>query len=205
MSRWVGWLVILALFCAGPVPSAQCADAAAAHDQKDPFKQALDLTIWTIVVFLVLLLVLKRFAWKPMLEGLQRREASINDALENARKAREEAEKVRARYQHEIAHAHETVREILDEARRDAAHAKEEMMASARTEIQAERDRGRREIKTATDQALKELWDQSAKLATLISSKAIRRELNVDDHRRLFDEAVSELKEANVGWRDRLI
>ncbi len=212
MSSRLGCLCVLAaILWLGIAPYSNAADPpagadshAASHEKPGPFKQALDLTIWTIVVFLVLLLVLKRFAWKPMLDGLQKREANINEAIENARKARQEAEAVRVQYQKELANAHQEVRDLIAEARRDAEHTKEGLMADARNEIQAERERLRREIGTAKDQALKELWDQSARLATLISSKAIGRELKVDDHRRLFDEAVDELSAANVGWRDRL-
>ena len=65
------------------------------------FKPALDLTIWTIVVFLLLLAVLYRFAWKPMLQGLQKRETDIHSAVEDARKAREEATRLREEVQAE--------------------------------------------------------------------------------------------------------
>ena len=57
------------------------------------FKPALDLTIWTVVVFLLLLAVLYRFAWKPLLQGLSKRETDIHSAVEDARKAREEAQR----------------------------------------------------------------------------------------------------------------
>jgi len=92
--------------------------------------------------------------------------------------------------------AQEKVREVLDEARRDAQNLRDEMVAKAKSEIQTERERLRHEIEMARDQALQQLWNQTAQLATLISAKAIRRELNVEDHRRLVDEAIAELQEA---------
>jgi F-type H+-transporting ATPase subunit b len=70
-----------------------------------------------------------------------------------------------------------------------------EMQAKAATIIQADRERLRREMDIAKDQALKELWEQAAQLATLISAKAISRNLTVDDHRRLIDEALTEMRE----------
>ena len=160
------------------------------------FGWALDLAIWTIVVFLLLLWVLSKFAWKPMLEGLQRREESIRSALDEAQRAREEAKTLQARFEAEMNRAQEKVREVLDEARRDAQNLRDEMVAKAKSEIQTERDRLRHEIEMARDQALQQLWNQTAQLATLISAKAIRRELNVEDHRRLVDEAIAELQEA---------
>jgi F-type H+-transporting ATPase subunit b len=60
-----------------------------------------------------------------------------------------------------------------------------------------ERERLRRDISTARDQALQEIWNQTAQLATLISAKAIRRELTDEDHRRLVDEALAELRQAS--------
>jgi F-type H+-transporting ATPase subunit b len=149
-------------------------------------------------VFILLFLILTKLAWKPMLEGLQKREANIHGALEEAQKARADAQRLRAELRKEMDHAGEKVREILDEARRDAQHTTDEMVAKARGEIQTERDRLRREIDTARDQALQQLWTQSAQLATLVSAKAIRRQLAEDDHRRLVDEALAELRDAGT-------
>ncbi len=180
-------------------------DDKAAHKERDPFEQALDLTIWTVVVFGILLFLLTRFAWKPMLAGLQKREENIAAAIEDAKKARQETQQMREHLQAELQKGHEQIRDMLDEARRDAEHTKNEMIASARAEIQTERDRLRREISTARDQALQDVFNQAGQLATLISSKVIRRELTADDHHRLIDEALSELAQANVGWKDRTV
>lgn len=163
----------------------------------------LDLTLWTLVVFLLLCWVLKKYAWAPILGGLQKREGTIQSALDEAQRTRAEAQRLREDLQGQMNRAHETVRELLEEARRDSQHTKDEMMASARNEIQAERDRLRREIGSARDQALQEIWKQAGQLATQISSKVIRRELNGEDHRRLVDEALTELGQANVGWKER--
>lgn len=164
-----------------------------AEHEPNIFEYALDLTIWTLVVFLVLLFVLWKFAWGPMLAGLQKREETIHSAVEEARKAREEAQQLRGQLQAEMDRAAEKVRGMIDDARRDAQRVSEELTAKARTEIQTERERLHREIELARDQALQELWTHTARLATLVSSKAIRRQLNEDDHRRLVDEAIADL------------
>jgi F-type H+-transporting ATPase subunit b len=165
-------------------------------EKPDIFGQALDLGIWTLVVFLLLLLVLTKYAWKPMLEGLKRREESIRSALDEAQRAREEAKTLQARFEQEMNRAQEKVREVMDEARRDAQNMKDEMIARAKSEIQTERERLRHEIEMARDQALQQIWSQSAQLATLISAKVIRRQLNVEDHRHLVDEAIADLRRA---------
>jgi F-type H+-transporting ATPase subunit b len=186
-------------------PAAAGHGEAKGHEEakEDVFKGWLDLTIWTIVVFLLLALVLRKYAWGPMLEGLQRREDAIHAALQEAQKAREEAERVRGELQKEMNHAHEKVRDLLDVARRDAARTTEEMVSKARGEIQGERERLRREIETARDQALQQLWNQTAHLAADISAKVMRRVLSPDDQRRLIDQALSELQQQNVGWKEQ--
>jgi len=152
------------------------------------------LGIWSIVVFVILLLVLKKYAWGPILEGLQKREHNIESAVRDAQQARDEAQRLRDQLQREVDHAQEKVRDILDEGRKHAQETTDEVIGKARSEIQAERDRLRREIEMARDQALQELWKQTADLATMISAKAIRRQLSAEDHRRLVDEALTELK-----------
>jgi F-type H+-transporting ATPase subunit b len=167
------------------------------EDKKDIFGWALDLGIWTLVVFLVLLWVLGRFAWKPMLQGLEHREKAIHAALQEAQDARDEAQKLRAQFQAQMDRANDQVREILDSARRDAERTTGEMIAQARKEIGAERDRLHREIDVARDQALQQIWGQTAQVATLVSAKVIRRQLNPDDHRQLIDEALAELRQSD--------
>jgi F-type H+-transporting ATPase subunit b len=165
---------------------------------------ALEDAIWTLVVFFLLLFVLRKWAWGPMLEGLRKREDHIRLAVEEAKIARQETERVRADFKGQMDKAYAEIPKIMEEARRDAANLREEMRSKAAADIQAERDRLRREIETARDQALQELWNQTATLATLISAKAIGRSLSEEDHRRLADEALSEVQSASGQWKTEL-
>ncbi len=169
--------------------------------EPNPLEIMWDLGLWTLVVFGLLYLFLRKLVWTPMLSGLQKREDNIRSAVEDAQKARDDAQRLRDQLQREVDKAHEKVRDILDEGRRHAQQATDEMIAKARTEIQAERDRLRREIEMARDQALQELWKQTADLATMVSAKAIRRQLSAEDHRRLVDEALAELQDAGKAGR----
>jgi len=162
----------------------------------NPLNITWDLGLWTLVVFGLLFFFLKKLAWKPILEGLHKREESIVSAVEEAKRARDETERVRAEFQRELAKAHEQIPEIIGKARRDAERLGEELRAKALAENQAERERLHREIAMARDQALQELWNQAAQLATLISAKAIQRTITTEDHRRLVDEALAELRSA---------
>jgi len=203
--RFIGsvlaFVLVLVLLVGSPV-RAQHAPEGGGHGGSGDvqvFKQAVDLGIWTIVVFGLLLIILGRYAWKPMIEGLHKREQTIQGAIDEAHKAREEARRLQEQWNQEMARAQEKVRDIHDEARRRAQQNADEMIARARADIQAERDRLRREIETARDQALHELWKYTAQLATEVSAKAIRRQLSPDDHRRLVDEALAELPAAGRG------
>jgi F-type H+-transporting ATPase subunit b len=156
-----------------------------------------DLGIWTIVIFVLLLLVLRKMAWKPMLEGLQKREEHIRGSIEEARNTRAEMEQLRAKFKAEMDQAYAKIPLLMDDARREAQQMQEEMRAKAVADIQAERTRMRHELEVARDQALQELWSQAAQLATLISAKAIGKSLTEDDHRRLLDESLQEMQQLN--------
>jgi F-type H+-transporting ATPase subunit b len=157
------------------------------------FEGFLDLGIWTIVVFVVLVFVLRATAWKPMLDGLQKREDNIHSELDQAQKANADAQAMRAEFEKKINDAQQQVRDLIDQARKDGEQVKANMVSEATSHIQAERDRARREMQTEKDQALVELYQRSTQLATLVSAKAIRRQLTIDDQHRLVDEALNDL------------
>jgi F-type H+-transporting ATPase subunit b len=167
--------------------------------EQDLFGWALDLGIWTLVVFLLLLFVLSKFAWKPMMQGLEHRERAIQTARQEAEQAREEAAHLRAQFEEQMRKANDQARELLDEARRAAERTTTEMVAEARKKIQAEHERIQHEMRLEHDQALRDIQTQAAQLATLVSSKVIRRHLNPDDHRQLVDEALAELRQVDNG------
>lgn len=160
-----------------------------------------DLGLWSIIVFLVLLGVLTKFAWKPMLEGLQKREQNIRGALEQAEATRREAMELQTKLDAKMKDAGADIARMMDDGRRDAQAVKDQLVADAKKEIQSDRDRLLREVETAKDQALQEIWRQSVTLATAISSKTIRRNLTQEDHQRLVDEALAELKASSDAKR----
>jgi len=156
-----------------------------------PLTWKTDLAIWTLVVFVVLLLVLKRFAWGPISAGLDRREQRIAEHIAAAERRHDEARQLLADYERRLAAAHDQVRGILEEARRDAEHTTQEILAKARADATAEMARGKREIETATAHALRELATTSANLAVDLAGKIVRTNLTPADHNRLVEEALS--------------
>jgi F-type H+-transporting ATPase subunit b len=158
-----------------------------------------DLGIYTLLVFGLLIVILGKYAWKPIMDGLQKREDTITTFRAEAEKARIEGEKLLAEIKAQRAKANEDVAAVIAQARRDADAYREAEKGRAAADIQAERDRLKREIETARDQALAEIWEKTVQLATLVSSKAIGREVSADDHRRLIDESLAELNQRIAG------
>src|SRR5262249_52670888 len=154
-------------FCASP------AVAVAAHEEQGTKEEGkidiadkfglkrYDLAIWTFVVFGLLIIVLGKYAWGPIMTGLDKREANLRKAHDDADAARSEAQKALDDVKARLAKTSEEVRAMLDDARREAQAVKDRFKADAATEIQAERDRIRREIDMARDQALQEIYQQA--------------------------------------------
>jgi F-type H+-transporting ATPase subunit b len=184
---------ILLLFLAGP---SFAAHAEGGGGDRNIFEGVLDLSIWTLVVFFGLLLVLGKFAWKPMLEGLDKRERDIASAVEEAKKAKDEAVALHQQMTEIRQKANDEARQLVEEARKSAEELAAKRKAQADEDIARDRDRLRREIAVARDQALKEIWGSTVQIGTTIASKIVRRQLNPDDQRGLLDEALGEMKQA---------
>jgi F-type H+-transporting ATPase subunit b len=166
------------------------------HGQANPLGFFYDTAFAALIVFVLLLVILRAKAWGPILEGLKKREETIRSSLEEAKKTREEMETMRVEFQKELAEAHQQIPKLMEDARKKADEMSNDMRAKAAADIQAERQRLRHEVEMAKDQAIKEIWEQAAQLATLISARAIGRALTEEDHRRLLDEAMLEMRQS---------
>jgi F-type H+-transporting ATPase subunit b len=155
--------------------------------------------IWTVVVFLVVLVVLGKFAWGPLLAGLQERERFIHDSLAQAKADREAAEARLREYEARLAQARAEATAIVEEGRRDAESVKARIEAKAREEAERMIERARREIGIATDTAVKDLYGLAGRLATDAASRIIRRELSGADHERLVAEAIASIESGEAG------
>jgi len=158
---------------------------------EDPAEFKTDLAIYTFLVFALLLALLYKFAWGPVTEGLERRELSIRDNIAAAEAARIKAEKMLAEHAEKLAKVQDEVREIIAEARRDAEHTKNDIIATAQKEAEASRVRAVNDIERARDQALDNLFDHMARCVNQATEQVIGRALTGADNERLIDEALS--------------
>lgn len=158
---------------------------------KDPLSVDPDLAVWTFVVFIVLLVVLKKFAWGPILHALESREHGIEEHIAQAERNHEEAKRVLASYEQKLTLAANEVRELMEQARKDAEQAKQSILAEAKAGAEAERVRSLRDIEAATDEAIETLAKRSAQLAVELAGKIVGSELNKDSHAKLINEAIA--------------
>ena len=147
------------------------------HAEPNPLAVDADLAVWTFVVFLVLFGVLWKFAWGPIAEALDRREHHIAENIAASQRAQEDAKNMLAEYERKLAGAADQVRQMLEEARKDAEGVKQQIVAEAKTAAQQEHQRAMRDIRTATDAAVKELSQRSADLAIELAGKMISAKL----------------------------
>lgn len=166
--------------------------ALAAEAEEAPNLLAGDLgnSFWTLVIFVIVLIVLGKFAWGPILSQLQGRETFIREALESAKRDREAAEARLKEYEQKLAASRAEATAIVEEGRRDAEVVKRRIEAAAKEEADKTIERAKREIHIATDTATKELYTLSAKLATQLAAQVIGRELSPQDHERLISQAI---------------
>ncbi|HEV3415879.1 MAG TPA: F0F1 ATP synthase subunit B, partial [Pirellulales bacterium] len=151
-----------------------------------------DLAIYTFIVFLLLLAILWKFAWGPIVAGLEKREQGIAENIAAAQRAHEEAKLFLADYERKLAGAADQIRVMMEEARKEAEKTKVQIIAEAKDAAKLEFDRAKRELQRATDQALKELSERATNLAVDLAGKIVRAQLSHADHARLVQEAMSE-------------
>lgn len=168
-----------------------------AHAKPDLLDWDFGAALWTIGVFVLLLVALRMTAWKPILAGLNQREEFIRKSLADAKREREEAERLLADYTAKLANAKEQAAEIVEEGRRDGEETQRRIQAEASAEAQAIVERAKRDIGLARDEAVRQLHEETIVLATTIAGKMIRRELSAADHQALLDESLAELGRMN--------
>lgn len=172
---------------------ALAAEAGHGETANNPFAGDIGNALWTVVVFGIVLVVLGKYAWGPILSNLQARETFIVDSLEKAKKDRDAAEARLREYEERLAAARGEASAIVDEGRRDADVVKRRIEEDAHKEADRMIERARREIQIATDTATKELYALSARLATEMASRIVRKELTVQDQERLIAESIDAL------------
>jgi F-type H+-transporting ATPase subunit b len=168
--------------------------AVAAEGESNLFAGDLGNAVWTLVIFLLVIFVLGKFAWGPLLSTLQEREKFIRDSLEEAKADREAAEARLAEYEEKLREARAEASEIVKEGRRDAEVLRRRVEDDAKEEAEKIVRRARREIEIAKQTAVKDIYGLTARLATSAAAKIVRQDLTASDHERLIRDSIAELE-----------
>jgi F-type H+-transporting ATPase subunit b len=152
------------------------------------------LIFWTVITFIILLLILRKLAWKPILTALDQRENSIKDALEKADQARLDASKALEENKASIAKAEEESRKIIEQSRSFAEKLKEQMLQESKAQQQKIIQDAAAEIERRKDSAFNELKNQVAEIAVRAAEKILNEKLDDETQKKMIDKYISDIR-----------
>lgn len=156
-----------------------------------------DLAIWTGVVFVLLFLVLRTFAWPQITAALTERENRIANSIAEADARLADAKRIMAEHEAKLAATAGEVRAMLEEARRDADQTRRQIEADGHKAAKDELDRAVREIGRARDAAIQELAISSANVAVDLARDVVREQISSDRQQQIVRDALGKLGTAN--------
>ena len=154
------------------------------------------LIIWTVVTFAVLLIVLKWKAWGPIVAALEKRERTIKDAIDAAKKEREEAQRLVAEHRQAIDQARKETARMIEQGRKDAETARAEMLEKSRHDAHEILEQGRRQIERETRAAVQSLRSEAANLAVLAAGRIVKVSLDETAQKRIVEETLRDIGDA---------
>ncbi len=170
------------------------AAAAAQETGLNPFAGNVGNAVWTLVIFLLVVGVLGKFAWGPLLSLLQERERFIHKALSDAKHERHEAEITLKEYTEKLQAARVEAAGLIEQARRDSERLRDELRQRAQGEAQSIMRNAERQIELQTQRALQQIRHEAVDLSVMIASKLLQRNLTKDDNDRLIAEALRQVE-----------
>ncbi len=163
----------------------------------DPAEWRFDMALFTVLVFLVLFGALGKFAWKPIVQGLDQREASIAAMIDEARNSQEVAAQKLQEYEARLAKATEEAQAIIVDAKNDAAASAEKILADAEAAANKQRERAIADIGAAKTVALTEIAERSVDAALGLAGNIVGQHLQRDGHEQLIRDALDRFPARN--------
>ena len=152
------------------------------------------LFIWTILTFLVLVALLARFAWRPLLQALEGRQAAIAKSLEDAAHARQELERLNRESAQMMQQARVEAEAIVSRSRSDAEVLREELKQKSRAEAATIVTNAEKQIQLETARAIQQIRSETINLSVEIASKILRRQVSKADHEGLIEETLQQVE-----------
>ena len=148
----------------------------------------------TMLVFVALLMILGRWAWKPLVAQLRAREQGIADTIAKAQQREKEAHELMEQYRQRLEQAQAEAKEMMAQSRKDASSDREQLLAAAREEAHKTVAQATQEIDQAKHDALRDLYEKTSHLAADIAGRLIRRKLTPQDHAQLVSQSLDEIR-----------
>ena len=164
-----------------------------------PGRTQLITSITTLLIFCILVAVLGKFAWSPIVSGLKKREEKIRKEIADAEEARARAEQTLKEYNTRLAAAEQQVRDMLNKAAAEGQQIAAGIRTQAQQESEEAKERATRDIESARDRAIAELYEVAADLAVGVAEKILQRNINADDQRELVKRSLEQLQAAGAG------
>ena len=162
-----------------------------------PFAGNVGNAVWTLVIFVLVVILLGKFAWGPVLGLLKQREEFIHKSLSDAKHDRDEAEARLKEYAAKLQSAQREAIGIVEEARRDAERLREELRERAKAEADTMIKNAERQVQLETSRALQQIRKEAVDLSVTIASKLLQRNISKDDNQKLIDEALSQMESSS--------
>jgi F-type H+-transporting ATPase subunit b len=175
---------------------AQAADTAKAADEESSnflVSPNVGLMIWTLLAFIVALLILRKYAWPAITEALDKRQSAIEESIDIAERTREDAQQLLEEYRERLREARAQADEIVSRARKAGEVHERETLEKARTQREELLEQTRRDIDAETRRAIQEIRNEVADLTVLATEKVTRKSLTEADQKRLVEDALKEL------------
>ena len=152
------------------------------------------LFIWTILTFLVLVGLLARFAWRPLLQALEKRSQMIAKALDDAAQAKAELEQVQKESAKILAAARVEAEAVVTRTRADAQQLRDELRQKAMADAGAIMQKAEREIQFETSRAVEQVRREAVELSVAIASKLLSRSITKEDNQALIEDTLKQLE-----------
>lgn len=154
-------------------------------------------TLVVLISFIILFLLLKKFAWKPVTEIMEKRSQTIAGDLDNAKKASEEAERLKAEQENQLTSIQLESARLIEQARSNAAKIEEDLTNETKQSITQMKVRAKEDIELERQRVLEETKKDVSLLSFEIAEKLIEKELNQKTHTELIDRFIERLSDSN--------
>lgn len=152
--------------------------------------------VWTLVIFLCLLFVLGKYAWRPILDMLRKREERIRDSLQKADQAARDAEQALAEQRAGLERERQEMAEAMRRVREEAENSARTLLERAHHETEELAERARRQVEDERDRAIEQIRREAVDIALDAATHLLGRTLSQDDHRRIVEDYVKALPSA---------